>query len=319
MVPHRLFQRVGIDACPRASRVPSRRERVRASALVVAMARPAVCCCRAESVDAQPAGAALQQAAQQVIVLLVPAKGHGGVAGQLGPGSVPGLLVDQHRHRDGDPLLRWARAPAGPFSAAACPQAGLLGRHVFVAVGVGRAGVDRIGQDVVCHGTRPPRPARPGEPRPGVHPCDAPADGFPSHEPSVDLAHHVSFRLVDDQPRGQGAAPRLVPVPVRGLGAEDMPVSCFLQFAAAEPLRQHRTLILGNGALDLQQELVVGVVGDRVVQEHHLAVRAAELLEQQDLVGILARQPVRAEHRHGIDRSVTDGVPQAVQPWPVQP
>jgi len=98
-----------------------------------------------------------------------------------------------------------------------------------------------------------------------------------------------------------------------------VPITCLLQLAATEPLGQHCTLVFGDGPLDLQQQLVVGIVGDRMVQEYHRAVRAAELLQQQDLVGILARQPIRAEHRYDVDCGVSDGIPQTVQGRPVQP
>jgi hypothetical protein len=37
-----------------------------------------------------------------------------------------------------------------------------------------------------------------------------------------------------------------------------------LELAAAKPLTQQSALILGNGALDLQEELVAGIVGDGV-------------------------------------------------------
>ncbi len=229
------------------------------------------------------------------------------------------MLINQRRHRDRDPLLGRTRAPAGSLSAAACPEPRLSGHHILIAIGVGGAGVDRIGQDVVRHGARPLRPSRPGEPRPGVQPCDAPADGVSAHEPFVDLTHHVGLCRVDDQPRRHGAGPRLVAVAVGGLGAEDMPVARLLQLATPEPLRQHRTLILGDGPLDLQQKLVVGIIGNGMVQEHYLTTRAAELLQQKDLIGILARQPVWTEHHHDVDGGITDGIPQAVQPRPVQP
>ena len=319
MVPDCLLQRVGIDARPWAPRFPTGRERIRTGTLVVAMARSAVYSRKTETMNTQPAVAALQQAPQQVVVLLVAAKGHRGIAGQLGLGAIPGPLFDQRRHRDRDPLLGWTWVPAGPLSAATRPQTRFLGHHILVAVGIRGPGIDRIGQDMMDDGARPLRPARPGEPWSCVQSRDALADGLPAHEPSIDLAHHVGLGLVDDKPGGQGATSRLIPIAVRGLGAQDVPVACFLQLAPPEPLGQHRTLIFSDSPLDLQQELIVGVVRDGVMQERHLAVRATKLLEQQNLIGILARQPVRAEHRHDVDGGVADGIPQAVQPRPVQP
>ena len=186
VVPHCLFERSGVDASPWTPRVASRRKRIRASAFVITVARSAVCRCRAEPMDAKPTGSALQQAAQQIVVLLVTAEGHCGVAVQLRFSAIPGLLVDQRGHRDCNPLLGRARAAAGTLSTASRPEARLLGHHIIVAIGIGRARVNRIGQDVVRYGARPPGPPRPGEPRLGVQPRDAPADGFPSYKPPVD-------------------------------------------------------------------------------------------------------------------------------------
>ena len=56
-----------------------------------------------------------------------------------------------------------------------------------------------------------------------------------------------------------------------------------------------------------------------MVEEHHLAAGAAELLQDQHLIGVPAGQPVRAEHRDDVDLGIADGVPQRVEPGPVEP
>ncbi len=94
-----------------------------------------------------------------------------------------------------------------------------------------------------------------------------------------------------------------------------MAVARLLQLAAAEPLAEDGALILGDGALDLQQELVVGVVRDRVLQEHHLGACATELLEQQHLIGVLARQAVWGQH----DERAHGTVAQRVETGPIEP
>ena len=96
--------------------------------------------------------------------------------------------------------------------------------------------------------------------------------------------------LIDHEVAGHGVVARHVAVAVGGAAAEVVAVARLLQLAAAEALAQHGALVLGDGALDLQQQLVVGVVRDRMLQEYHLAAGAAELLEQQDLVGVAPRQ-----------------------------
>jgi hypothetical protein len=45
-----------------------------------------------------------------------------------------------------------------------------------------------------------------------------------------------------------------------------------------------------------------------VLQEHHLAAGATELLQEQDLVGVLARQPVGGQHGDDPDGAVAQRV-----------
>jgi hypothetical protein len=56
-----------------------------------------------------------------------------------------------------------------------------------------------------------------------------------------------------------------------------------------------------------------------VLQEGHLAAGAAELLQQQDLVGVLARKAVGGQHGDDADGAVAHGVAQRVQAGPVEP
>ena len=134
----------------------------------------------------------------------------------------------------------------------------------------------------------------------------------------MQLTHHVGLGVVDDQPGGDGIASGQVAVAVRRLGAEDVPITSLLELATPEPLGQDRSLVFRDRALDLQQQLIIGIIGNRVVQEGHLATGAPELLQQQDLIGVFAGEAIRAEHGHHIDGRVADGVAQAVQAWPVQ-
>ena len=127
-------------------------------------------------------------------------------------------------------------------------------------------------------------------------------------EPAIHPAHQLGLLLVDRDAAGHGVAPRDVAVSIRRASGDVVAVARFLQLAAAEPLTEHRALILGDRALDLQQELVVGVVRDRVLQEHHLGACATELLEQQHLVGILARQAVRGQHDERAHDAVAHGI-----------
>ena len=65
-----------------------------------------------------------------------------------------------------------------------------------------------------------------------------------------------------------------------------------MQPAAAGPLGDERPLVLGDGPADLEQQLVLRVVGERPVGELDPAAAALQLLQKQDLVDGVAGQPV---------------------------
>jgi hypothetical protein len=138
-------------------------------------------------------------------------------------------------------------------------------------------------------------------------------------DPAVELPDHGRLRLVDDQAAWPAVAARLVAVAVGCLGTDDLAFACPLQLAAPEPIGQHGALVFGNGALDLQQQLVVRVVGDRVVQEHHHAAGTPELLEQQHLVCVFAGQAIGGGHGDNLDGPVANGVAQGIQAWTIEP
>ena len=153
-----------------------------------------------------------------------------------------------------------------------------------------------------------------------VQPLEDLADGHPLlDQPAVEHAHERSFVLVDFEPPAGPVAARDVAVAVGRTSADEPAGPRLLQFAAAEALAQQRPLVFGHCPLDLQEKLVAGIIGDGVVEERHRAAGTAELLEDQGLIGILAREAVRAEHRDDIDLGVADGVPQGVEPGPVEP
>jgi hypothetical protein len=121
------------------------------------------------------------------------------------------------------------------------------------------------------------------------------ADGHPLiDQPPIEHAHHLGLGLVDLQVGRDAVAGRDVAVAVGGLAGDPVAGAGLLQLTAAEALAEDRPLVLGDGPLDLQQKLVAGVVGDRPVDEGDVAAGAAELLQQEDLVGVAAGQAVGA-------------------------
>src|SRR3954469_23977028 len=96
-------------------------------------------------------------------------------------------------------------------------------------------------------------------------------------------------------------------------------VARLLQLATAEALAENGPLVFGDGALDLQQELVIRVVRDRVLQEHDLNACAADLFQEQDLVGVFAGEAIGGQHGDDSDATVAHGVPECVEAGPVEP
>src|SRR5512134_1729656 len=162
--------------------------------------------------------------------------------------------------------------------------------------------------------------ARARVPRPEVQPLEDLADGHSLlDQPAVEHAHERGFGLVDFEPPAGPVAARDVAVAVGRTSADEPAGPRLLQLAAAEALAQQRPLVFGHGPLDLQEKLVAGIVGDGVVEERHRAAGTAELLEDQDLIGVLAREAVRAEHRDDVDLGIADGVSKCVEPWAIEP
>jgi len=283
----RLGQAAGRAVCGTGGQ-----EAVLAVALVVAPLRLARRrgVCAAE--HGQATACAGQEAAQETAVFCVVAERERGVAGGLRLRPAPGVLFDNRRHRDGNPLLARLGLTAGRLvSARAADTARRLGRHEAVAVGIRRAGVDRIGEDVMHHRRRPGMTAGAWEIGAGVQALEDLTDGcLLVDEPAIQDAHQLGLPLVHHEVTGNGVLARHVAVAAGRATALVMAIARLLQLAAAEALAEHGALVFSDGALDLPQELVVGIVRDRVLQEHDLDTGTAELLQQQDLVAARRRR-----------------------------
>src|SRR5829696_1701792 len=138
-------------------------------------------------------------------------------------------------------------------------------------------------------------------------------------EPVVDHAHERGFRLVDLQAPACTFVGWDVAIAVGRTAADEPAGARLLELASAEALAQERPFVFGDRALDLEQELVAGIVGDAVVEEGDLAAGAPELLKHERLVGIFAREPVGRQHRDDVDLAVAHRIAQGIQPRPVEP
>src|SRR5688500_3562109 len=109
MTPYRALQSLAIDQRAATGGFPPPQHGVLSGALIAVALAPGSRPCSAE--HGQTAGAAGQQTAQEIIVLLVVAERQGGIAGQLDLCMIPGFLVDQGRHGNSDPLFLWSQQP----------------------------------------------------------------------------------------------------------------------------------------------------------------------------------------------------------------
>ena len=252
-------------------------------------------------------------------MLLVVPERQGCVARQLGLGPVPDLLVDQRRHRDGDPLLPRSDDAIPHARVAGLAAARFAGRPVLITIGVGGSGIDRIGQDVVDRRGRPWPPATAWEPWPEVQPAEDLTQGQGLlGKPAVEHPHDLGLGLIDDELASGPLMARQIAVAVRRPSADELAGPGLLQLAAPKPLAQQSALVFGDSSLDLEQELVSRIIGDGAVEKLHRAPCSPEFLEQQHLIGIAAGQPVGGENADDINLPVANGIAQGVQPRSVE-
>src|SRR5919199_1918385 len=141
VVPDRAVDVGTVDRVPRADPALAPQDRIPATTPVVAARRLLARGRVSDPVHRQPTAATGQQAAQQVVVLLVVAVGEDRVARPLRLRLVGGGRINNGGHRDRDPVLRGPAALAGrTATAGALGSPWLDGGHVVVAIDVGGAG-----------------------------------------------------------------------------------------------------------------------------------------------------------------------------------
>src|ERR1700681_4481510 len=91
-----------------------------------------------------------------------------------------------------------------------------------------------------------------------------------------------------------------------------------MQPTASNPFENLGALVLRDDALNLQQEVILRRVADRAVQEYHLCPGAAKLLDQQYLVGVTSRQPVRRVNIDALDMTGSHRIAQLLQRRPLK-
>jgi len=137
-------------------------------------------------------------------------------------------------------------------------------------------------------------------------------------QPVVHLAHHRRLGLVDHQPLGRALGLGQHAIAVGALPPVDPALSCREQPPAAGPLRDQRPLVLSEDALDLQQQLLLRTRRDDLLEELDDAAGPLQLLQDDHLVGVGARQAVRRRCQQDRDPALGRQVAQPIQRRPVQ-
>jgi len=133
-------------------------------------------------------------------------------------------------------------------------------------------------------------------------------------KPVEDLSHHL--RLVQEDLVTRRLRVRLAYVAVTVGSARkraDDAATSLVQLPSPRTLEDLRALVLGDHALHLYQQLVLGAAARRTVEEDHRDAVPRELLEQEHLIGILASESIRAVHVEQIQSALGGAVSQLLQ------
>ncbi len=235
------------------------------------------------------------------------------------------LLADERGDRDPFPVLR-RDLLAGDVGGALPSQPrltggadGLAGR-ARLAVG-GLPGVGRVAEHPPDRGVVPARGAGSGRHALRGEPPSDLRDRLVLLEVAAeDLAHDRRLGLVDLEECVGVLGALDVPVAVRGAGHDrDRAASGAVKLAAAAALSDLGPLVLGDHPLELAQELILRGAGPLgLLGEDHLDPGALELLQQQHLIGVPAREPIRRMTQQHLEAALDRQITQALQPRAAQ-
>jgi hypothetical protein len=219
-------------------------------------------------------------------------------------------LLDERRYRDLDPFSPGAWGRSGDLP---------VGARALRTVVVGSSDVPFAPKDAQHRAGRPSLLPGPCLPRRAV---DVAHDAVQARAflgvPPKDLTDHGGLLLVDSDLAVASVSLGGSLVPVGELARGQLSHPGTVQAASARTLHDLGPFVLRDGALDLEEELVVGRVGDGSLTEVDVNARALQLLDEQDLVGVLSGKPVGAEHHHDIEPPFPGVVPQLIQGWAIE-
>ena len=88
--------------------------------------------------------------------------------------------------------------------------------------------------------------------------------------------------------------------------------------ASPHPFGDQGALILGDRPADLERELVVRVLGHRPVEELDAAAVLLQLLQQEHLMDIVSRQPIRIGDEDLVERGHGRAIAEPVEAGPLE-
>ncbi|CAG0935582.1 hypothetical protein TFLX_04424 [Thermoflexales bacterium] len=137
--------------------------------------------------------------------------------------------------------------------------------------------------------------------------------------PSIHLAYPDRLGLFNMDPVRVARMFRINPVAKRHMRpGQPLTGAKFALAAQAHPFGNQGALIFGDGPANLQQQLIMGILTHGPIQKFHEATGRLKFVQQQHLMHIVARQPIRRRQQDLHDFAPADGFPQTIQPGPVQ-
>jgi hypothetical protein len=236
----------------------------------------------------------------------------------LHPGET--LAGDHGRHIHGNPFV--AGPAARMMVLALCrraPSTPAYGLHRVIAMAIGRAGIDLVAQHAFRRRRMPVGAAVAGR---TVQVSQAGCDRMHAEAvlcvPGKHLADDARFRLLDAQARRIAGMCRITPVTIGGIDpGQELPGPQFDQSAAARAIGNQRPFILDHRAPNLEQQLVIGILADRVLQNDHGTPQLRQFLQEEHVMDKAPRQPIRGRHQDSLELPTLGGITQAIQGWTV--
>ena len=91
-----------------------------------------------------------------------------------------------------------------------------------------------------------------------------------------------------------------------------------MPLATARALQNLRPLVLGDHALELNQQLILGARALRCLHKERLDPMASKFFDQQDLIGVFAAQSIRRIGEHDLNLTLGSKVPNPLKARPLE-